>query len=323
MAEDGLAIHTRDLGKSYGNIDAIKGLDLSVPRGTICGFLGPNGSGKTTAIKVLLGITQPTQGEARVLGYDVRSESLEIRRQVGYLAQSPTFYDHMTAREILRFVAGFYLEGPAAAIERRIAEMLELVGLEDKADRAIRGFSGGEKQRLGIAQAQMSQPALLILDEPASALDPMGRYRVLQIMEELRDRTTIFYSTHILDDVQRVSDTVVILRAGQLVSQGPIDTLLDGGIIYDVSVRHSRGEMDSLSVLEANIRRIPWVSQVTRTGGDRGLRWEISVSDPEAADKNLLRMIMRNEDIIVESYGLKRYELEEAFIKLMEGDTER
>src|SRR5690606_3205513 len=144
----------------------------------------------------------------------------------------------MTARETMRFAARFFYSGPRDAIEERIEETLALVGLEDKADRPIAGYSGGERQRLGIAQAQVNYPDLLILDEPAAALDPMGRRDVLEVMSRLRKHTTIFYSTHILDDVQKVSDTVAILKQGQLVAQAPIEELLAGneGIDYHIEI---------------------------------------------------------------------------------------
>src|SRR5207248_8830195 len=131
-------------------------------------------------------------------------------------------------RKTMSFVAGFFYDGPREAVEQRIEETLELVGLADKADRPIKGFSGGERQRLGIAQAQVNYPDLLILDEPAASLDPMGRRDVLEVMERLRKHTTIFYSTHILADVQRVSDTVAILKDGELIAEAPIGELLAG-----------------------------------------------------------------------------------------------
>ena len=184
---------------------------------------------------------------------------MAIRERVGYLAQDPRYYDHMTARETLRFAARFFYNGPKAQIEERIAETLDLVGLEDKADRPIKGFSGGERQRLGIAQAQVNYPDLLILDEPAAALDPMGRRDVLAVMERLRKHTTIFYSTHILEDVQRVSDAVAILNHGQLVAQAPIEQLLNGSgaTVYAVTVK---GDADAI---RARIAREPWVTSVT------------------------------------------------------------
>src|SRR5512136_2013151 len=227
-------IETHGLSKAYNGTQALKPLDLQVQPNSICGFLGPNGAGKTTTIKLLLGLAQPTGGSALVFGKDIEKENDEIRRRVGYLSQDPRYYEYMTARETLRFVAGFFYEGSRAGIESRIAETLDLVGLADKADRAIKGFSGGERQRLGIAQAQVNYPDLLILDEPAASLDPMGRRDVLEVMERLRKYTTIFYCTHILDDVQRVSDTVAILNHGELVAHGPIEELLtgSGGVIF-------------------------------------------------------------------------------------------
>ena len=145
----------------------------------------------------------------------------------------------MTARETIRFTARFFFKGPKDALEKRVQETLDLVGLADKADRKIKGFSGGERQRLGIAQAQVNQPDLLILDEPAANLDPMGRRDVLHVMEKLREHATIFYSTHILDDVQRVSDTVAILNHGELVAQAPVAELLsnNGDVIYTLKIK--------------------------------------------------------------------------------------
>src|SRR5215218_10051528 len=216
---DDLVITTRVLTKTYKGVNALQELDLQVPRHSIFGFLGPNGAGKSTAIKLLLGLTRPTAGSATIFGLDSVKDSLAIRERVGYLAQDPRYYDHLTARETLRFAARFFYTGPKHHIEQRVEETLALVGLEGKADRPIKGFSGGERQRLGIAQAQVNHPDLLILDEPAAALDPMGRRDVLEVMERLRKHTTIFYSTHVLEDVQRVSDAVAILNHGKLIAE--------------------------------------------------------------------------------------------------------
>ena len=169
-------IETHGLAKTYKGIQALKSLDLQVQPNSICGFLGPNGAGKTTTIRLLLGLARPAGGSGRVLGLDIGKENDEIRRRVGYLSQDPRFYEYMTARQTLRFTANFFYEGPRAAIEQRVAETLDLVGLADKADRPVKGFSGGERQRLGIAQAQVNYPDLLILDEPAASLEPQGRH---------------------------------------------------------------------------------------------------------------------------------------------------
>lgn len=164
-----LVIETHGLSKTFKNVTALQSLDLKVARHSIFGFLGPNGAGKTTTIKLLLGLARPTGGNGSVFGYDIQRQSVEIRQKVGYLAQDPRYYESMTARDTLRFTLGFFFKGPKDKIEERIEETIELVGLADKADRPIRGFSGGERQRLGIAQAQVNYPDLLILDEPAAS----------------------------------------------------------------------------------------------------------------------------------------------------------
>ena len=249
-------IETHGLSKLYKDTQALSSLDLKVHHNSIFGFLGPNGAGKTTTIKLMLGLTRPTAGNANIFGMDSVTQSVAIRAHIGYLPQEPHFYEYMTARQTLRFTAGFFFKGPKAAIENRVGEMLELVDLTDKADRPIKTFSGGERQRLGIAQAQVNYPDLLILDEPAASLDPLGRRDVLEVMSKLRKYATIFYSTHILDDVQRVSDTVVILNKGKLVAQGPIEELLAGseGVVYII---HLKGQVE----FSARTRPIPTLGQ--------------------------------------------------------------
>jgi ABC-2 type transport system ATP-binding protein len=313
-------IETHGLSKSFGPVQALRGVDLRVPRHSIFGFLGPNGAGKTTLMKLLLGLARPTAGSATIFGHDIVRDSVAIRERIGYLPQQPRFVEHMTARENLRLAARFFFSGPAPAVEDRCAEMLALVGLEDKADRPIKGFSGGEKQRLGIALAQVNYPDLLILDEPAAALDPLGRQAVLDIMTRLRKHTTIFYSTHILDDVQRVSDTVAILNRGQLVASGPIEQLLGGqdGVVYTVTVK---GAVDGLG---GRLAVLPWVTQATpaptfvpRNGATA---WHVAVNDAAAAEAALLRHVLKDPDTTVIEFSRKRYELEEVFVDLIKGD---
>jgi ABC-2 type transport system ATP-binding protein len=311
-------IVTRGLGKTYGAVAALTDLDLRVPKGSIFGFLGPNGAGKTTTIKLLLGLTRPTSGSASMVGRDVVGDGLPIRQRIGYLAQQPQFYDHMTARQTLRFTTRLFFRGPAGATDRRVDEMLELVGLDKLADRPVRGFSGGERQRLGIAQAQINDPELLILDEPAAALDPLGRRDVLEIMRRLRDRTTIFYSTHILDDVERVSDTVAILSGGRLVAQAPITDLLHGKAAeYTVTI-HGRG--DGVS---SRLRVRPWVTSVQVETAGPLTTVSVAVTDERAADNDLLRLVLEDPHMTVTSFGRTRQSLEDLFIDLVnEGDPQ-
>src|SRR6266540_7223423 len=308
-------INTHGLSKTYKGVQALKPLDLQVRQNSICGFLGPNGAGKSTTIKLLLGLSRPTGGSAQVFGMDSRHDSVAIRQRVGYLAQDPRYYDPMTARKTLRFTARFFYTGPQQAIEDRIAETLDLVGLADKADRPIKGFSGGERQRLGIAQAQINYPDLLILDEPAAALDPMGRRDVLTVMERLRKHTTIFYSTHLLDDVQRVSDTVVIMNHGRLVAQAPIGELLAGssGDTYTLTLRGDE------QAAQARLAAQPWVASVATLRSNGTTTLHVNVRDVQAAEAQLLRLALADTTATVTAFGRTQHSLEDIFVTLIEG----
>lgn len=308
-------IETHELSKTYKKVLALRSLDLKVQQNSIFGFLGPNGAGKTTTIKLMLGLIRPTGGSATVFGMDCIRQSVDIRARVGYLPQEPHFYEYMTARQTLRFVASCFFKGPKKVVEERIDEMLEMVELTDKADRPIKTFSGGERQRLGIAQAQVNHADLLILDEPAASLDPLGRRDVLEVMSKLRKYTTVFYSTHILDDVQRVSDTVVILNKGQLVAQGPIEELLAGseGVVYII---HLRGEVEAA---RKQVLVQPWVSGIIDGQHNGDCAWQVSVSDTQAAEAQLLKLIV-NGPVVVTEFRRKQYELEDVFMQVIEGD---
>lgn len=309
-------IDTRGLSKTYKGVNALQPLDLQVQKNTICGFLGPNGAGKSTTIKLLLGLSRPTTGTATVFGQDIVRNSTDIRSRVGYLAQDPRYYDQMTARETLRFTARFFYSGPARMIEDRIQQTLDLVGLADKADRAIKGFSGGERQRLGIAQAQINYPDLLILDEPAASLDPIGRRDVLEVMERLRKYTTIFYSTHILEDVQRVSDSVAILNHGRLIAQAPIEELMSGtdGIVYSLTVRGDG------RIAQDCIAGQPWVSSVTLASSNGSTSMQVKVTDEKIAEDQLLRLALSDPQTTVTEFGRKKHNLEEVFLEIVSGD---
>jgi ABC-2 type transport system ATP-binding protein len=311
-----LVIRTQGLSKTYGDVEALKNLDLQVPQKSIFAFLGPNGSGKTTTIKLLLGLIRPTSGGGTIFGRDILRDSVDIRANVGYLPQDARFYEHMTARQVLDYTAKFFFKGPQREIDKRVDEMLDLVGLSDKADRPIRGFSGGERQRLGIAQAEVNYPDLLILDEPAASLDPQGRRDVLEVMSRIRKYASIFYCTHILDDVQRVSDQVAILNKGELIAQASIAELLagNGETVYTVTLR---GDDASIASATAQVNELAWVSGIEASQrGDQTI-WEVSTTDGAAAADELLSLLV-SSGLKVTDFGRKEYELEDVFLSIVE-----
>lgn len=307
------AVQIEGLAKHYGQVRALRSLDLEVPRGSIFGFLGPNGSGKTTAMRVLMGLVRPTSGSATVLGLDAVRDSVAIRQRVGYLAQRPTFYDGLSARENLRFARGFFPRDPDRRVDHDIDEVLSLVGLTDKGDQPVGSFSGGQRQRLGIAQAQIHRPELLVLDEPASALDPLGRRDVLDILRRLRTTSTVLYSTHILDDVQRVSDDVAILQDGQRVAQAPMAELLAGdATVYTLTTA------GDVTATIARLHEQAWVAQVEAHDRDGVRDLRVTVTDDTVAARRLLRLVLE-DDVDVLAFDRYRSELEDIFVKLVEG----
>lgn len=211
------------LQKSFGDKQVLKGLDLAVPEGSIFGFIGKNGAGKTTTMKAILGLLQVDAGQILVNGEPVTYGQTATNRYIGFLPDVPAFYSFMTAEEYLRFcceISGMQ----KSEYERRCKELLELVGLGNEKHR-IKGFSRGMKQRLGIAQALLNRPKLLICDEPTSALDPMGRKEILDILLSVRQQTTVLFSTHILSDVERICTDVAFLNDGVIQMQGQLSDL--------------------------------------------------------------------------------------------------
>lgn len=217
------AIEINGLTKRFGQFVAVDNLSLAIPRGSVFSFLGANGAGKTTTMRIIAGLSRPSAGSVTVAGISA-SAGAQCRRGLGYLCQEPAFYGWMTGREVLRYAAGFYpeIEQPGKRVEALLAQ----VGLADAAARKVSGYSGGMRQRLGIGAAVVGQPPVVILDEPAAGLDPLGRKDVLDLIGSLRETTTIFYSTHILDDVQRVSDHVAVLDHGRLLAEDTTENLL-------------------------------------------------------------------------------------------------
>jgi len=306
------AIQTSGLGKRYGHVAALEGLDLSVPSGSIFGFLGPNGAGKTTTIRLLTGLASPTAGSASVAGVSIAGSDGRLARNIGYLDQDPRFYGWMTGRELLELVGRLYgLSG--YELHRRVGDVLEIIGLGSAAERKIGGYSGGMRQRLGIGQAILNRPAVLLLDEPVSSLDPEGRRDVLAIIDGLRGTATVFLSTHILSDVERVCDQVAILNVGHLVVQGPIDELLDRYAQPVFELQPDPQQPGAVDRLASVIRPQPWVKEVQATPDSV----RIFVNDPKQAGAALLPLVAKT-GVTLARYERARPSLEDVFMHLVE-----
>ena len=217
------ALKIGNLHKSFGKNKIINGLSMSIPENTIFGFLGKNGAGKTTTMKMILGFLKKDEGSIKVFGEEVSFGQSKTNRFIGYLPDVPEFYGYMTAKEYLN-LCGAITGLSKNEIKNKSEELLELVGLRD-VNKRISGYSRGMKQRLGIAQALLNSPKLLICDEPTSALDPLGRKEILDIILKIKDFTTVIFSTHILSDVEAICDHVVVLDKGKNVLEGSIDEL--------------------------------------------------------------------------------------------------
>jgi ABC-2 type transport system ATP-binding protein len=213
------AITSSRLRKEYGSVVAVDGLDLSIPAGTIYGLLGPNGAGKTTTIGMLTTLVPPTAGTANIMGVPI-SDRDGVKPLIGYLPDEPPLYDEFTAREQLAYAADIRSLVPAVAT-RRIDDLIRRVGLEDEADERIESYSRGTRQKVGLVQALLHEPAVLFLDEPTNGLDPRATREVLSLVDDLSDNgTTVFLSSHTLSVVEEVADVVGVLDAGRLVAEG-------------------------------------------------------------------------------------------------------
>ena len=308
------AIATAGLTKHYGAVHAVTDLTLDVPAGSIYGFLGPNGAGKTTVLKVLAGLIRPTSGSASVAGVPLAAGEA-YRREVGFLAQEPRFYDWMSGREVVAFVASLSPD-PATSERAWIDSVLATVGLTDAADRRTGTYSGGMRQRLGIAQALVTRPRVLLLDEPVSALDPLGRREVLDLMSQLKGETTVFYSTHILDDVERVSDRVAILDRGRLVREAATADLLASYTLDQLRVAVA-GADDSIGIELASIPGVLSAEPSARDGDVRTYLLRIRPGDAPSVQQAVTRLAADGDLTLIEN-GVVRLALEDVFLRLVD-----
>ena len=305
------AIRTIGLGKQFGSVNALRGLDLEVPAGSIFGFLGPNGAGKTTTLRLLTGLARATRGSGTVDGITLGATDGKLQRRIGYLDQDPRFYGWMRGGELLEMVAQLHgLSG--SAMRGRVAEVLGIVGLADVARRRIGTYSGGMRQRLGIGQAIVNSPSVLFLDEPVSSLDPEGRRDVLEIIERLRGTTTVVLSTHILTDVERVCDRVAILNYGRLVIEAPINELLERHALPVYNIDPEPGQPEAMTRLSDALRDQTWVRELRVEHGI--LR--VFVRDPVVAGPALLP-ILAATGVTLASFERARPSLEDVFLHLV------
>ena len=304
----GAAVVVAGLTKTYGHAKALDGVDLVVPEGSVFGFLGPNGAGKTTTLRILAGLARPTSGSASVFGHDVTRDADRVHALIGYLPDVPGFYKWMTAPEYLKLSGRLFGLEPAV-LEQRVEALLDLAGLTGVGTR-VGGYSRGMKQRLGVAQALINAPRLLLLDEPTSALDPIGRREVLEMIAALAGRTTVFFSTHILADVERVCDDVAILARGRVVEQAGIDEL---------KARHGGAhrlviEVDDPAALVAALTGVAWAAAVSREGREL----IVEVADLDAAHREI-PVIVARLGLALRRFEAAEVSLEDVFVDLVEG----
>jgi ABC-2 type transport system ATP-binding protein len=307
------AVICRGLTKRFpgpgGGVLAVDALDLAVPAGSIVGLLGPNGAGKTTALRLITGLARATAGTVEIDGRTLGPDDLAGRRDIGVLDQAPRFYGWMRGRELVDFAARLAGLSPAAT-RAQSATVLERVGLADAAERRIAGYSGGMRQRLGIAAALVAEPRLLVLDEPVSALDPEGRRDVLALIAELRGSATVLFSSHVLGDVERVCDRVGILAGGRLVEDAPLPELLARFAVDRFRLEPADGQAGAVDALATRLSAAAWCTGMER----EGTAFVVGVAE-DGADLLLPEIVAAG--LRVERFERVQPTLEDVFLRLV------
>ncbi|HHJ00995.1 MAG TPA: ABC transporter ATP-binding protein [Candidatus Aerophobetes bacterium] len=304
-------VETTDLSKFYDGIKAVERLNLRIKEGEIYGLLGPNGAGKTTTILMLLGLTEPTSGKALVYGYNSTTEPLKVKRVTGYLPENVGFYEDLTARETLRYIAR--LNGiPDKRSSSRIDELLKVVGLQEVADWEVGKFSRGMRQRLGIAAVLVKDPKFVILDEPTSGIDPEGARHILGLIRKMsrEQNITVLLSSHLLYQVQRICDRVGIVSEGHLVAEGSVnqlgrETAGESRAVLEVQVEDLKPELlDSIRRIEG-VREVSSSADILSIKCDRDLRREIS---KVIVDSGTLPLQIRSRDYTLEEIYIRYFQ---------------
>jgi ABC-2 type transport system ATP-binding protein len=307
-----LAIETSGLTKRYGSLTAVNKLNLKVQRNTIHGFLGPNGAGKTTTIKLLVGLLRPNEGTVKVLGQEVRGDQADARLSIGYMPELPKFPKHLKGSELLDIYGQMYGMTEQERKEQ-IPKLVELVGLRGRENDLIGKYSKGMQQRIGIAQALLNNPELVILDEPSLGLDPVGMVEVRELVKAIaKEGRTVFISSHLLFEVEQIcTDVTIINRGTALVS----DTLQKvSGLLTGPAMLHVEVAKISDTIVNA-VKKLPWVSSVVQTGNT--LRIQMTTHEDTRAQVS--QEITRSGGIIV-AMSQKTSNLEDVFIQLISKD---
>jgi ABC-2 type transport system ATP-binding protein len=305
------AILCHGLVKRYGDITAVDRLDLEVPAGSLFGFLGPNGAGKTTTIRLLTGLAWPTSGRAVVAGLDPARGDIQLRQRISHQDQQSKLYGWMNGRELLQFVGRLFgLRG--SDLRSRVDEALEKTGLVEAAGRRVAGYSGGMRQRLNLAQALMNRPQVLFLDEPASSLDPAGRHEVLDLLADLRGQVTVFMSSHILEDVEKICDRVGIIDRGRLIVDATMADLQARFAEPLFAIELEPGQAAAEADLIALLKQSSLISGIGRDGAT--LR--VGVNDASRAGPEILR-ILATTGVSVARFERLRPSLEDVFLRLV------
>ena len=301
------ALKISGLVKDFNGYLAVNHLDLDVPIGSIYGFLGPNGAGKTTTLKMIAGLTEPTSGTIEIMGETVLFGHHKHREMIGYLPDVPGFYDWMSPKEFLMFTGGLY-KIPKDILTSRTKELLKLVNLSKYAHKKIGTFSRGMKQRLGIAQALINDPKIILLDEPVSALDPIGRKEVMDIIVSLSKKVTVFFSTHILADVERICDRIIIIHEGKKLLEDSIDNIKEVPDIRELEVEFD----EENALLVETLKEHPLVTEVTVD------KSKISIKTKDIDElRKYMNEYIYNHQLLVKKIMIKEVSLEDIFMKVV------